>query len=242
VDYRSPSTRYPSEQFHRIVSLKQGGTLSLVNVDGRIEILGWDRDEIEINAENASPQWQERKIRVFSIGRFKPRVDVDKFEDFVKIKTRLLSDEQERPGVDYYLNVPRSIFLKEIVGRKGSVLIADLYGEAYVELEEGEVRVENFSGSLTVSVTRGSVILEVYDLRSEDEVRITIAAGDISVYLQPEVEAQVDARAPNGSIMSEFDLGVALPAKEITSQIKGEEGAYLSLSASDGNIHIRKIK
>ena len=168
-------------------------------------------------------------------------MDVDKFEDFIKIKTRLPSDEQERPSVDCYLSVPRSIFLKEVVGRTGSVLIADLYGEAYVELEEGEVRVENFSGSMTVSVIRGSVILELYDLRSEDEIRITTATGNITVYLQPEVEAQVDARAPSGSIASEFDLGVTLPAKEITSQIKGEEGAYVSLNASDGNIHIRKI-
>jgi hypothetical protein len=214
----------------------------LNNGNGQIEIYGWDRDEVEIFAGNVFPAWQERRIRIFSLGRFKPRVDVDKFEDFIKIRTRLTTDEPMRHGVDYELNVPRSVFLKEVVGRRGAIRIADLYGEAFIELEEGEVRVENFSGSLMVSVVRGSVILELFDLRSEDEITVTTNKGDITVNLQPEVDAQVEARAPNGSISSEFDLRVPLPAKEVSSRTGGAEGALLSLEASDGDIQIRKIK
>lgn len=242
VDYPGVSSRYPAVQLHRNVSLKPGGTLSLINGDGQIEIYGWDRDEVEIYAESVFPEWRERRIRFFSLGRFKPRVDVDKFEDFVKIKTRLPSDEPIRYGVDYELNVPRSVFLKEVVGKRGDVWIADLYGGAFIEVEEGEIHVENFSGSLTVSVIKGSVNLELFDLRSEDEIRVTTDQGNITVYLQPEVEAQVEARAPSGSISSEFDLRVPLPAKEVSSQIKGEEGSFIFLEASDGDIQIRKIK
>lgn len=241
VDYPGVSPRYPSAQFQKHVPLKFGGTLSLINGDGPIEIYGWDREEVEVFAENVYPGWQERRISIFSRGHFKPRVDVDTFEDFVRIKTRPPSDETARQVVRYELNVPQSVILKELVGRRGDVRVADLYGEAFIELEEGEVRVENFSGSLTVSVIRGSVILELYDLRSEDEITVTTEEGDITVYLQPEVESRVEARAPNGSISSEFDLSVPLPAQEVSGQIKGEEGAYLSLSTSGGNIQIRKI-
>ncbi len=242
VDYPGISPRYPTEQFQKSIPLKSGGTLSLINGDGPIEIFGWDREEVEIFAETVLPGWQERRIRVFSRGHFRPRVDVDTFEDFVKIRTRLSSDETVRQEVRYELNVPQSIFLKEVVGRRGDIRIADLYGEAFIELEEGEVRVENFSGSLTASVVRGSVILELYDLRVEDEIMVTAEDGDITVYLQPEVEARVEARAPNGNISSEFDLRLPLPAKEVSGQIKGEKGAFLSLNASSGDIQIRKIE
>ena len=242
VDYPGSSTQFPSAQFHRVLSLKPGGTLSLVNNDGQIEIYGWDREEVEIFAEYVFPGWQGYRLRVFSPGRFKPRVDVDKFEDFVKIKTRQTADEPTRNAVDYDLNVPRSVILKDIVGRRGDIRIGDLYGEAFIELEEGEVRVENFSGSLTISVVRGSVILELLDLRSGDEIRATTDEGDITIYLQPEVEAHVEARAPSGSISSEFDLRVPLPAKEVSAQIKGEGGAFLFLETSAGDIQIRKIE
>jgi hypothetical protein len=242
VDYPGVSPRYPTEQFQRSVPLKLGGTLSLINGDGPIEIYGWDREEVEIFAENVSPGWQQRRIRVFSRGHFKPRVEVDTFEDFVKIKTLLPADETIQHVVRYELNVPQSVILKEVVGRRGDVRIADLYGEAFIELEEGEVKVENFSGSLTVTVVRGSVILELLDLRSADEIRVTIDEGDITVYLQPEAEARVVARAPYGSISSEFDLPVPLPANEVSGQIGGKEGAFLSLEASSGDIQIRKIE
>jgi DUF4097 and DUF4098 domain-containing protein YvlB len=236
------SARYPTEQFQRSVPLKSGGTLSLINVDGPIEIYGWDREEVEIFAENVFPGWQEPRFGVYPRGRFKPRVDVDTFEDFVKVKTRLPSDQKIRHGVRYELNVPQSIILKEVVGRRGDIRIADLYGEVFIELEEGEVRVENFSGSMTVSVVRGSVTLELYDLRIEDEIKVMTEDGDITVYLQPDTEARIGARAPSGDISSEFDLGMPLPAKEVSGQIKGERGAIFSLTTSAGDIQIRKIE
>jgi hypothetical protein len=111
-----------------------------------------------------------------------------------------------------------------------------------VEIESGDITVKNFSGSLTASVLKGSVETELYDLRSEDGIRITAQEGDITLFLEPEVVAHIDARAPKGTILSEFDLGVSLPAREISVEIGGEGGAFLSLSASGGDIYLRKIE
>ncbi len=86
------------------------------------------------------------------------------------------------------------------------------------------------------------MFLELYDLRIEDEILVTTEDGDITVYLQPEIEARVEARVAKGNISSEFDLQVPLPANEVSGQIKGEKGAYLSLNTSAGDIQIRKIE
>lgn len=242
VDFRDTIEGFPSERFHKVIPFEPGGMLSLENIDGDIAIYGWERNEVEITAEKLLPRSYGRGVRVFSLKHLRPRIELDKFEDFVKIRTRPASGDRRGGVVNYEVMVPHSIDLRDIIGKEGDIVISDLYGKVYAELERGDVTVKNFSGSLTVSVIVGSVRTELYDLRSEDEIKINTKEGDIHVFLQPEVVAHVDARAPSGSILSEFDLKVSLPAREVSVEIGGEGRAFLSLSTLEGDIHLKKIE
>jgi len=242
VDFPNTIEGFPSEGFHRIVPLEPGGTLSLENIDGDIAIYGWERDEVEITAEKLVPRSYGGRVRVFSLKHLRPRIELDRFEDFVKIRTRPASGDRRGGVVNYEVMVPQSIDLKDIIGKEGNIVISDLYGKVFAELERGDVTVKNFSGSLTVSAMVGSVKSELYDLRSDDEIKITTREGDIIVFLQPEVVAHIDAQAPSGSILSEFDLKVSLPTREVSVEIGGEGGAFLSLSTLKGDIHLKKIE
>ncbi len=240
VDYREPSPTISTGKFHKAVSFDPGGTLSLENFNGDIEVLGWDKDEVEVYAEKMLPLAYGQKIRLQPAGRLKPKIDFDRFEEFIKIKTIPGGRDEETAGVNYYLNVPHSINLKDIVAKNGDITLADFYGKAFVELQSGNINVENFSGSLTASVNDGTITASLYDLRAEDEIRITVKKGDITVYLQPEVNARIEASAPNGNISSDFDLAESLPAQSVSAQV-GEGGALVSLSSLNGNIHIKKL-
>lgn len=240
VDYPGRVAGRALGEFHKVVSFEGGGTLSLENVAGDIAILGWDKNEVEVSAERTAPFPYRRG---FYWGRvpYQLKIDFDKFENFIKVKSRPESWDKELTSVNFYVNAPHSIHLKDIVAKEGNVSLADLYGEAIIDLQKGEVKVENFSGSLTASVVNGSVKASLYDLRSEDEIRITIEQGDIAIDLQPEVNARIEANAPEGNISSDFDLKEPLPAKKVSGQI-GEEGALLSLSCLKGDIRINKLK
>jgi len=240
VDYSETGVARLSREFHKVVSFVSGGTLSLENVNGDVEIAGWDRDEVEISAERMIPLPYGRRIQWQPIRRSMPRVDFDKFEDFIKIKARSSGGDKEAAAVNFYLNAPHSIKLKDIVGREGNISLADLYGEAVIDLQNGKIKVENFSGSLIASLVKGIVEASLYDLRGEDEIRITVREGDITIHLQAEVKARVEASASNGNIYSDFDLKETLPAKKISGQI-GEGGAFISLSSLNGDIQIKKL-
>jgi DUF4097 and DUF4098 domain-containing protein YvlB len=242
VDFRDNVEGFPSEGFYKIVPLEPGGTLSLENIDGDIAIYGWERNEVEVTAEKLVPRSYGRRVRVFSLKHMMPQIELDRFEGFVKIRTKAASGIRGGGIVNYEVMVPQSIDLKNIIGKEGNIVISDLYGKVFAELERGDVTVKNFSGSLTVSAMVGSVESELYDLRSEDEVKITTNEGDITIFLQPEVTAHIDAQAPNGSILSEFDLKESLPAREVSVEIGGEGGAFLSLSTLKGDIHLKKIE
>jgi hypothetical protein len=167
-------------------------------------------------------------------------VEVDQFDQLIKIKAGSLDDENARP-VHFVINVPHSINLTDIRINRGHVQIADVYGSARVELDEGDITVENFSGSLDLSLVRGSAEAEVLDLRKDDEIRITTREGDIVLFLQPEVGVRLEATASNGEINSEFELGQQLPAKKVAAQIGKAEAAAFLMSLN-GDIRLNKIK
>jgi len=228
-------------EYHKSVSLRPGGTLSLENVNGNVEIVGWDRDELEMYVERNvthSPSWLTRWQPWWRVA---PRIDFDKFEDFIKIKALPARRGENLPAYDFYLNVPHHIQLKNIVSRNGDIVVADLYGEIVIELTEGNVKVENFSGSLLVSLGEGSIEVDLVDLRSEDEVRISTKNGDIVLYLESSVRASVEANAPAGKIINAF-FPEKIPSSGKIAFELGEGGTYISLYSASGDIHIKEFK
>jgi len=232
----------PKREFQRSLPLEPGGKISLENINGDIEIRGWEENRVELFVEEIRRIPYSRTIRFYGMGYSEPKIDFEKLdEDSIAIRIHSSGRDEEASLFNCRLNVPHSVNLEDIRNRKGNIFISDLYGRAAMDLEEGDLRVENFSGSLRASLITGSAQVELLDLRNEDEVRISTNEGDITLYLQPEVKANLEASASSGDISSDFDLNQPLPAQKISAQI-GEEGASISLSSLKGNISLKKMK
>jgi hypothetical protein len=240
VEYPPERGRIPLDEFHKSVRFSPGGTLSLANVNGNVEIHGWEREELEVYAEKMIQLPDRTKFYVYPRKDFSPGIVFDKFENFIKIRTKNVSENKEVGFVDYFIDVPRSINLKDIVVRNGNIHISGVYGDACLDLIEGDIKVENFSGSLTLSVIRGSVNVSLFDLREQDEIVITSRDGNINLSLQENASAHLVAAFPDGEISSEFEIDVPPGDKKIDTQW-GENGPRISLTAMRGNIKITKI-
>jgi len=140
------------------------------------------------------------------------------------------------------LRVPRFLRVRRVDVREGTVLLADFYGEALIRLETGELRVENYSGSLDARVGEGDIVAELLDVREEDEVRLEAADGDITLTLEEDIRASLDARAEADGVTSELDLKIALPAGEAKAELGGGGGGRIELRAEQGSIRIQKSK
>lgn len=239
VEYPPEGIQTPVEEFHKNVPLSPGGTLSLENKNGNIEIYGWEREELEVYAEKMIQYPDRTKLYVFPRKNLGPGIVFDKFESFVKIRTKSTSGDEASAFVDYFIDAPHSINLKDIVVVNGDVRISELYGDAYVDVAEGDITVEKFSGSLTASVGRGSVFTSLYDLREQDEIVITSGEGDITLTLHENASAHLEAVFPEGEISSEFEMGIASGDNKVDTQW-GEKGPHISLTALKGNIVIKK--
>ncbi len=238
-DYPGSKEFQPYEEFQRFLPFSPGGTLSLQNTDGNIEIVGWEVHECEVYAERTIPRSRDRRLRILKFDHYIPKIDIDSFENIIRIQTLPAPAEDATNVVDYYIRVPEAVILKEITNRRGDILIADLYGEVYAETHEGDVTVDNYSGSLHVSVGTGNVQARLIDLRSEDEIILFSKLGQITLYLQPNVSAKLEMFAPNGEIIDQFTS--ESPSQLDTSSLEfGEGHALISVTAENGNITIKK--
>jgi len=242
IDYHDPRGLIPIEDFQRNIPFFSGGSVSLRNFDGMIEILGWDRKEVEIYAEKMVPRTEGANIRFMMERNDIAKIDLEKYgDDNIYINTKSTSEEGENTVVDYYIKTPRFINLNEILARKGEIFIGDLYGSVSVELEQGDIQVDNFSGSLDASVIRGSIQVSLYDERQEDVVTVETYVGDVTLFLQEDINADIKAVFPGGEVSSEFDLDEPEKENEIDAQL-GEGGTSIFIKVSNGNINIKKIK
>lgn len=160
VEYPPERGRTPLDEFHKSVPFSPGGTLSLANVNGNVEIHGWEREELEVYAEKMIQLPDRTKFYVYPRKDFAPGIVFDKFENFIKIRTKNVSENKEIGFVDYFIDVPRSINLKDIVVRNGNMYISGVCGDAYLDLTEGDITVENTSAHLVAAFPDGEISSE----------------------------------------------------------------------------------
>lgn len=232
---------YPRSEFQKTLTLNPGGTLSLENTNGDIKIAGWDEEKVEITAVERGAYPRSTGFYFYSPHRFEPKIDLQSSDDLIKIKTSSGGKEDELRVVNYDLRVPRSVKFQGIRNGQGNIRITDIFGGIQISQDDGDITIKNFSGSLNIALRNGSVEAELLDVRPEDDVRIKTERGDIVLYLEPGVDAQIEANAPEGDISSEIDLKQPLPAKTVSVRL-GEGKATILLSALDGNIKIMKVE
>src|SRR5712664_610528 len=79
-----------SKEFNQSYPLQPGGSLELQNVNGTVEVQGWDRDVIEVHAVKTAKHRESDLERV--------SIEVDARPDAISIATRYPRSEERRVG------------------------------------------------------------------------------------------------------------------------------------------------
>jgi hypothetical protein len=240
MPYYSAGGDWPARVFfdHRY-KLPSGGSLDLLieEVEAVLEIVGQKEEEVHIVASQSLPFYR-RGVMMGGLSRSSPRIEVETQESALKI--RVEGRKQTLLPVNISLTVPRNVNLERINLKEGNVTIRDLFGRARIDLERGNLKVQNFSGSLEASVMKGNLEAEVLDLRENDDINLLTEEGDITLFLEPEASAQIEAQALHGRLTFEFPHEKRVENYLLTTLREG--GAKIFLRSMKGDIKIKKIE
>ncbi len=221
-----------TEEFHKTVPLNATGRVSLENVNGNVEITGWDKNEVQIDAVKSARD-QERLEEA--------KIELDGSGDAVRIRTRYPEGHTNNnpASVHYTLHVPAGAQLDKISLVNGSLEVAQVQGEVDASLVNGKLTAHDLAGRTKLSTVNGSSNVEFRSLTNVSEIKISAVNGSINLVLPASPNAEISASSVNGSIKTDFPIQVqsGFTGRRLTGTL-GSGGTRIDLSNVNGSTHI----
>lgn len=196
------------EDFHSSHKIEPGGHLSIDNHNGSIEIITWEKDEIEVNGtKHASTKDLLDDLKV----------TVDSTPTKLAIRVSKPEFLRGNAGVRLNLRVPKKLELDRVRSTNGHIRVNGTEGPANLETTNGKIGAEQMAGKLLVKTTNGSIAIE----KHSGEVRAATTNGSI----HGDTRGPLEAETSNGSIDMKVDSA-------------GATGGPVRLETSNGKIHV----
>jgi hypothetical protein len=224
--------------------------LKLTNINGNVEITGWDGNNVTVNAVKKSSFGKEELDKI--------KIDITTSGNYLNIETRYTGLSTIHGSVDYNIKVPHTIHIESVTTSNGAIQISDSQGDVKsfssngaiiinnvdghvsAETSNGHIEVKGTAGIKDIHTSNGAITVEVADFH--DNVSIDTSNAGITVYLNPSLNATIDMRTSNSKITFEgITLNVELLEETHVIGSLGSDGRKLDIRTSNGKIQLIKL-
>ena len=238
-----------AQDFQKSYSLAAGGTVSVRNVSGDVEVTGYDGDQIVVTG--------------YKEGRDRDQVSVEDLStgNAVDLRAKYPRNCNCDASIRFELKVPRSVryTFDPISSASGNIKLTGVTGTVRVNTASGDVSVSNVSGDIQASTASGTmhvgevvgtvnassasgdVEVEIARLEGDGGMKFSSASGDVNVRVPSSLDADVRMATASGSIKTNFPLEVRESEHGSGSRAEGRLGSgarTLRISTASGNVSL----
>jgi len=218
--------------------LKDGGRLSVSNVNGSVTVTGGDGDTVEIIAiKKADSQKTLDGIEI----------EISHTTDSIVIETDLPeSDHWYSWGggggqVTYKIIVPAGTNLDSVETVNGDVEVSGVSGDVEAESVNGDLDLSDLASNASFSTVNGSIEATFTRLEGQQKVKAETVNGRITFRIPKNADVDLSADTLNGGIDAR-DFGLETDKGFVGSDLNGSIGngsARLNIDTVNGSIKIR---
>lgn len=241
-----------AQDFQRSYSLEPGGTISIKNVSGDVNVAAYDGSVVEVTA--------------FKEGRDVDKVDVEDESGPGRVSLRAVyaPNCMCEASVRFEVRVPRGVqydfekissasgnlTARGIGGRikfttaSGDVSIEDVAGRIDVSTASGSLKVKGAKGSVNASSASGDVDVSMVNLDGIDDMKFSTASGRVNVRLPQNIDARVHLSTVSGNVDTDFPLTVEKSRYHTGMRASGTLGSgtrSLRISSASGSVSLRRL-
>lgn len=220
-----------SKEFNQSYPLERGGSFELQNVNGTVEVQGWDRDTVEIHAVKTAKN-KESDLDLVSI-------DVDAKSSAVSVSTHYPQNEGVEVLVEYRVRVPHAAHVEHVGTVNGTLRISNIETVQDLRTVNGNIEVYDAGGSVHARTTNGNVHVELLHVQDKDGAVAETTNGSVLLAVPVDTQADLEARCLNGNFSSE--LPVAFESTQRPREMHGKigrGGTPLHLHTVNGGIRV----
>jgi DUF4097 and DUF4098 domain-containing protein YvlB len=224
-----------SKEFNQDYPLQSGGSFELQNVNGTVEVQGWDRDTVQIHALKTAKD-KESDLDLVSI-------DVDARPNAISVATRYPQNEGVEVVVEYTVRVPHTARVEHIGTVNGTLRVSGVEGVEDLRSVNGNIEVYDGGGSVHARTTNGSVHLELLRVADKNGAVAETTNGSVLLAVPADTQADLEARCLNGNFNSELPITFESTQRprEMHGKI-GRGGAPLRLRTVNGGIRVVALR
>lgn len=224
--------------------------LTVSNINGQVEITGWDGDNVTINAVKKSTFGKEELDKI--------QINVTKNGNYLNVKTKYSGLSTIQGSVDMNIKVPRTIHIESVTSSNGQIQIQQAKGnisaessnggifidtvEGYVSAQtsNGQIQVIGTTGIGNLRTSNGPIIAEVDDYLQD--ITIETSNGAVMISLNPSLNASIEMTTSNSQITIE-GISLDIELSETTHVIGslGTNGHEIDIRTSNGKIQLLKL-
>ncbi len=224
--------------------------VTVANINGNVEIAGWNQNNISINAVKKSSFGKEELDKI--------QINVSLDGNYLHIQTKYLGLSSIQGSVDMNIKVPRNVHIEsvtssngpiQIIQTKGNTTIESSNGGIFIDTVEGYVSAETSNGQIQVKGTtgigdlqtsNGPIIAEVADFKQD--IDIETSNGAITISLNPSLNASIEMMTSNSQITMEgITLNIELLETNHVIGSLGTNGHQIDIRTSNGKIKLLKL-
>lgn len=220
-----------NDLFEKVYPLNEGGNFQLENINGSVQVDGWDRDEVEVSAVKRSQNGSGDVDQV--------QIDVESLPGQVAVHTRYPGGQNTGVVVEYHVHVPYHVLLGAVKTVNGSVSVRGVDGAGDLRSVNGDVEVSNSAGHFNAKTTNGDLRLQLRQVTSAP-MDIETVNGSVVLSLPPDARANLKVQNMNGDFSSELPVSSATtPTNAGAFRAKlGVGGSEISLRTINGRIRL----
>lgn len=220
-----------TKEVNQSYPLQPGGSFELQNVNGTVEVQGWDRNEVEVHAVKTAKERESDLERV--------TIEVDARPQAVSVTTRYPQNEGVEVAVEYTVHVPHGARVEHLGTVNGTLRVSGVETVEDLHTVNGNIEVFEAGGNIHARTTNGNVRLELAHLRDSSGATAETTNGSLVLAVPSDTQADLEARCLNGNFFSELPIEMesSQRLRELHGKL-GHGGSPIHLHTVNGGIRV----
>lgn len=240
-----------TDEFNGEYTITSHTFLSVTNINGGIDIIGWDGDTVTVSAVKKSTYGTEALNRV--------NISVSQTENHLEIVTKYPDQKFVQAEVDYTIKVPYNITIETVMTTNGAIYITNGSGDLLASTSNGAITLTDIDGIVSATTSNGHIDIRrttgISDVRTsnaaitsevysfQDDIQIETSNAGISLYLNPQLNATIEMMTSNSKIhLQGISLNVSLVEDTHVIGTLGENGKRIDVHTSNANIYVYNLE
>lgn len=224
-----------TEKFAQTYPLDADGSIRVENVNGTVEIVAWDKNEVSLQAEKSARSDE-------GLARLHLKIESDNRRLSVKTEheKKWKFWDNENAQVRYTLRVPASARLERVAVVNANIRISGVKGDIHLESVNGNIDAEGLAGAGHFDTVNGSIRVAYATLPASGDVSLDTVNGTCKVTLPDKSAFDLDADTVNGRISCDFPITLGKSGRrELRGAVNGG-GTDISLESVNGSLTVAR--